>query len=158
MQSRPRSNEYRTTTVCIDSYDEGVLSGRFYHAYREGSQTFHSITQLLIKMEQTLDAMSFPQSFHSMRSFLPPAQQQIDHSADEMFPQGKLATFAVKVLFRQNASWQGSVSWLEGIQEESFRSALELILLMDSALNGNDERESEKTTDHVTDESLFSQQ
>jgi hypothetical protein len=38
------------------------------------------------------------------------------------------------VLFRQNASWQGSITWMEGKQEQSFRSALELIFLMNSAL------------------------
>ncbi|MBQ3147093.1 MAG: hypothetical protein IJB91_05120 [Oscillospiraceae bacterium] len=47
---------------------------------------------------------------------------------------GDLATFAVKILFRQNASWQGSVTWLEGKREQSFRSVLELILLMSTAL------------------------
>lgn len=40
----------------------------------------------------------------------------------------------MRILFRQNASWQGSVLWREGGQEERFRSALELVLLMDSAL------------------------
>lgn len=48
--------------------------------------------------------------------------------------EGKRATFALRVLFRQNASWQGSVTWLEGGQEESFRSVLELLMLMNSAL------------------------
>ena len=52
---------------------------------------------------------------------------------------GELATFAVRIIFRQNASWQGSVVWLEGEREESFRSALELVLLMDSALRGGGE-------------------
>jgi hypothetical protein len=45
----------------------------------------------------------------------------------------------VRVLFRQNASWQGSVTWMEGRQEESFRSALELLLLMKSALDQKQE-------------------
>ena len=49
---------------------------------------------------------------------------------------GDVATFAVRVLFRQNASWQGSVVWLEGKKEEKFRSALELFNLMGSALSG----------------------
>jgi len=39
-------------------------------------------------------------------------------------------------MFRQHASWQGGVLWVEGKAEQSFRSALELILLMDSALGG----------------------
>ena len=46
---------------------------------------------------------------------------------------GDVATFAVRVLFRQNASWQGSILWVEGDREESFRSVLELIFLLDSA-------------------------
>ena len=49
---------------------------------------------------------------------------------------GEAATFALRILFRQNASWQGSITWLEGEAEQSFRSVLELILLMDSALRG----------------------
>ena len=47
---------------------------------------------------------------------------------------GDKATFAVKILFRQNASWQGSITWLDGKMEQSFRSVFELILLMDNAL------------------------
>ena len=48
---------------------------------------------------------------------------------------GRRATFAVRVLFRQNATWQGSVTWMEKNQEESFRSVLELLLLMNSAVS-----------------------
>ncbi|MBQ3122632.1 MAG: hypothetical protein IJC14_00585 [Firmicutes bacterium] len=47
---------------------------------------------------------------------------------------GKLATFNIKILFRQNASWQGLCGWLEGKQEQSFRSVLELFFLLHSAL------------------------
>ena len=46
----------------------------------------------------------------------------------------------VRILFRQNASWQGTVLWSEGGQEERFRSALELALLLDSALEQVSER------------------
>ena len=40
----------------------------------------------------------------------------------------------MRVLFRQHASWQGELLWLEKDARQSFRSALELITLMDSAL------------------------
>ena len=52
---------------------------------------------------------------------------------------GALATFRLRILFRQNSSWQGFVSWVEGRQEESFRSTLELLMLLDSALRAADE-------------------
>ena len=35
MQHRIRGNEYRTTVVCVDSYEKGVLAGRFYNPYLE---------------------------------------------------------------------------------------------------------------------------
>jgi len=47
---------------------------------------------------------------------------------------GKQATFAVNILFRRNASWQGSLTWLDEKETITFRSVLELISLMNSAL------------------------
>lgn len=49
--------------------------------------------------------------------------------------QGELATFVVHVMYRQNATWQGNVLWAEADKSCNFRSALELIKLMDSALD-----------------------
>ena len=57
--------------------------------------------------------------------------------------QGKEATFYLKVLFRQNASWQGTVKWMETGQEEPFRSVLELLLMMDNTTS-RDQLEFEK--------------
>ena len=48
-------------------------------------------------------------------------------------------TFVIQVLNTQNATWQGTVTWTDGKKKESFRSALELIKLIDSALE--EERE-----------------
>ena len=66
-------------------------------------------------------------------------EPKLGSPADEKFRKGKLATFVVKVLFRQHTSWQGSITWLEEQSEQAFRSVLELILLMDSALGGSRE-------------------
>ena len=49
----------------------------------------------------------------------------------------KRNTFVVKVIGNEHASWQGSVTWLEEHKEQTFRSALELIKLIDGAVNGN---------------------
>lgn len=134
MQNRIRGNEYRTTMVCIDSYENGILAGRFYNPYLKDGETFQSLTQFLIKMEQTLDTMNLPQSFTAVRAFAsPPNRNSASPPASELL-EGTLATFAVRIMFRQNASWQGSITWLEGEMEQSFRSVLELVLLMDSAL------------------------
>lgn len=131
--------EYRSTTVCVDSYEDGILSGRFYNPYLDTGQSFESLTQFLLQMEQTLDAMNFPQSYTVTRTFADTPKEPSGEPETE-FRKGKRGTFVVKILFRQNASWQGSVVWQEGGREQSFRSVLELIFLMDSALNAAAER------------------
>lgn len=134
MQGRMWGNEYRTTVVCVDSYEQGVLSGRLYNPYLSEGKTFRSLMEFLRVMESLLDEMNFPQPFTSIRSFQK-SQGAARSGAPESDPQeGKIGTFSVRIIFRQNSSWQGSVCWLEGNEEESFRSALELLLLMDSAL------------------------
>lgn len=139
MQSRIRGNEYRTTIVCIDSYENGVPAGRFYNPYHQEGEQFYGLMQFLIRMEDTLDSMEFPQSFTAVRAFAPPQASVTPMRRPEVSAmEGKLATFSVRVLFRQNASWQGSVTWLDGGRSQSFRSVLELVLLMDSAMrSGN---------------------
>ena len=61
--------------------------------------------------------------------------------------QGEKATFVVRIQYRQNASWQGQVTWAEKNQTVPFRSALELLKLIDSteaspeeSWNQNEER------------------
>ncbi|MGE4277468.1 MAG: hypothetical protein AB7E30_09890 [Lawsonibacter sp.] len=139
MQNRIRGNEYRTTMVCIDSYENGILSGRFYNPYLKDGEVFQSLTQFLLKMEQTLDTMNLPQSFTAVRAFASPPSRKSENPPTPEFLEGTSATFSVRIMFRQNASWQGSVTWLEGGMEQSFRSVLELVLLMDSALSGTDQ-------------------
>ena len=39
-------------------------------------------------------------------------------------------------MFRQNATWQGSLLWADEGMEAHFRSVLEVINLMNSALTG----------------------
>jgi hypothetical protein len=135
MEEKITANEYRTTVICVDEYDNGVMSGRLFNPYMKGGECFSSLMNLLVSMDNLLDKMRLPQSFEAKRSFVPMKSPPAP-ADDENRHNGKKATFAVRILFRQNASWQGSVTWLEGKMEESFRSTLELIFLMRSALEG----------------------
>jgi len=42
------------------------------------------------------------------------------------------ATFILQIKFRQNNTWQGSLEWVEKKKTMMFRSALELIKIIDS--------------------------
>lgn len=127
-------NEYRNTLLCIDSYDNCEMRGQLFHPALDGGLSFNSVMQLLLAMEELLDDMNFPQSFNETRSFAKSPPIGVTPQADLSQRRGKKASFLLKVLFRQNASWQGSVTWLDHDREESFRSVLELLLLLHSAL------------------------
>lgn len=56
--------------------------------------------------------------------------------------QRKTETFIIKVMDQQNATWQGSVTWVDEQREQYFRSTLELLKLIDGALEKrNDDEE-----------------
>jgi len=133
MMEKNYSDAYRTTLVCIDEYKDGIPKGRFYNAFLDQGRRFAGVMEFLHQMEDVLEAMEFPKAYTVTRSFSETTPQKADLPEGER-PVGKEATFCLRVLFRQNASWQGSLTWLEGKKEESFRSVLELILLMNSAL------------------------
>lgn len=46
----------------------------------------------------------------------------------------KTANFDIKIISQENQTWQGTIQWLEEGKKQNFRSALELIRLIDSAL------------------------
>ena len=122
----------QTMLVCVDSYEGGVPRGRLYLPGQQG-QRFDSLSQLLLRAEQLLE-QGGAQSFTIPRIFaLAKPLRSAPCDADEL-ARGKAATFEMRVLFRQHASWQGELLWLEKGARQSFRSALELITLMDSAL------------------------
>ena len=133
MDTRTTGGMCGSFTVCIDSYRSGVPVGRFYSECREPPCAFESVVQCLSQMEQIMDGEGTAGGAH-------PLFDRTGAAGAWCCPQerrGAQGTFLLRVLFRQNGSWQGSVLWMEGRQEQPFRSVLELILLMDSALQGH---------------------
>ena len=134
MPTKQWGNAYRTTVVCVDDYTDRILRGRIYNPHLPEGTAFRSTVDFLLRMEDLLDDMRFPQSFAAVRTFGAPPERTVSQPEPPGRRVGQRATFAVRVLFRQNASWQGSLTWLEEDREESFRCVLELLLLMHSAL------------------------
>jgi len=50
-------------------------------------------------------------------------------------------TFEISVKFMQNSTWQGQIHWVEKNLKQNFRSALEMLKLMDEALAEADDGE-----------------
>ena len=140
MQSPIQNDASRTMIVCVDSYLQGVLCGCVYPCAQEGEgYEFRSLVQLIVGIESILDSANFPQSFNAVRNFFLTPKLSLKGAEGREIRRGYCATFVVKILFRQHSSWQGTLAWSEKRQEKPFRSVLELILLMNSALNGSGE-------------------
>ena len=137
MQANQMVNQYRMITVCIDSYENQVPGGHFYTPNGQEEVYYYGVMDFIKKMDSMLDQFDIAQNFSSIRSFAKtPVIDGYRTACDGMIRGGKLATLGIRILFRQNASWQGSVMWREGKKEESFRSVLELLFLFDSAIAG----------------------
>ena len=137
-QSRFVPYEMKRSLIRVYSYRNKEIRGTLQNPYFEEEPYFDNLTQLLIRMEGLLDALGFPQRSMEGRAFDQPEQRAAagaPRPAPEALGEQKpLATFQLSVLFRQNASWQGRLTWLELAEEARFRSVLELVGLLDSAL------------------------
>ena len=124
--------------VRITSYDHKRLKGVMISPKLEKPAAFHSLSQLLLSMEALMDQSNQPQRGEERRAFgeYRPPREEEDAGAGEG---RELASFQIRVLFRQNASWQGSLIWIDRQMEAQLRSVLELIRLMDSALSSAEE-------------------
>jgi len=134
MGSTDDINRYWVSTVSVDSYAKGIPKGRLHNPFFEHPQDFESLTGFLKIMECTLNLTNQPQSFNCLRSFDKPPEHDFSIPASPLVQRGGLATFSLCIRFRRNSSWQGQLRWLEDGRQQNFRSVLELILLMDSAL------------------------
>lgn len=56
-------------------------------------------------------------------------------------------SFLVKIEYRQNTSWQGTIKWMDGKQTRHFRSCLEMMMLIEDAIT-SDRPESKKIEFH----------
>lgn len=130
-------NDQKTCFINVDSYDGKQLRGTIYNPYYKCSKNYESLTDLLMLMDRLFDELFGAQPESEMRTFRSTMKLNSWRENAQLLVEdsGKLATFKVDVLFRQRASWQGVICWMEKNREECFRSVLELITLMDSALS-----------------------
>lgn len=59
---------------------------------------------------------------------------------DGYMPGKNIRTFIIQVKGTVNGTWQGTVDWVEENERVAFRSALELIRLMDSSISIQEEK------------------
>lgn len=126
--------------ICIDSVDDGEMTGKIYHCYSEEAIAFSNIIRMIETVEEFFDCLQFPQAATQTRSFHRKESvqgQKLEKKLEQeqiLQMRGQKGTFLLNVKYRQNSSWQGSVTWVDEQREQYFRSALELLKLIDGAL------------------------
>ena len=143
--------------MIFDKTERDVFKGRIYHPSSGRQDTFTRVYELLMKLEDIFDTSGFPQPTHILRTFRNPRRADLRKTTkeEEYGTEGLTemekeilsnenagkATFIIKVLFRQNATWQGKIQWAEKNKTQNFRSDLEMLKLMDDALRISDNGE-----------------
>ncbi len=136
-----------SSLVCMDVSSDYEMSGRVFHLYMEdpfdtlvsvqgnqmGGRVYRSFLELIDILDEIYDRLDYPQNSVDYRSFSEKTQHEICRECiQESNLMGMESTFLVRVLFRQNASWQGSIKWIEKNRTENFRSVMELMKLIRS--------------------------
>ena len=105
--------------ICVDAVSTGSFRGRLYHRYAPAPVLFDGAEHLLLAAETLFDNWNYPQPGLLARSFSPRPAQRGNTCMDRQPIEdlsghtGGCATFTVQVAYRQNATWQGTVTWLE---------------------------------------------
>lgn len=133
---RPEKN---IVTVRVTSYTDRCLKGYMGVSQEVGLTEFSSTIDLLLLAEKLMDDMSGPQRTEARRSFGGWTAAPEPVKAPAECRHKAMATFQIHIMFRQNATWQGRLIWVDEAREARFRSALELINLIHSALTAEDE-------------------
>ena len=132
--------------VCVDNIPHGEIDGRLYHRFSAEPVSFSGVGELLTSMESLFNAINYPQASTEVRNFrskrwsaepkkAADKPTAIVDGLDVVNNHGEKATFVIQVLYRQNASWQGLIRWVEYDVTQEFRSALEFLKLIDSCVD-----------------------
>ena len=126
--------------ISVYDYQERIMTGRVERNSDGKARSFSGLLALIEFIQSSLDEGWGPGSTTVLRSWAPkedarPGTPHHSRSPDPVDIGARpLARFLVHIHFRQNASWQGTVSWLEQRQSLAFRSVLELSSLLDGAV------------------------
>ena len=137
-----REDEFgRASCICqvaVNSYDRGLLEGNVKNVFTNRLEEFRGTIGLMDAMTHVLEG----KNGECVCGKLPWRGKIVSEEAWESFQKGgKKATFVVEILYREHSTWQGMIGWRENGDKQAFRSFLEMVILMISALESGSEAE-----------------
>lgn len=137
----------RTCQVAVNSYDSGLLEGSVQNAFINHLEEFKGTIGLADAMVHLFEV-----GIGRSASGIAPGECKIisEETWGTYRKGGRRATFVIKILYREHSTWQGVICWRETGEKQAFRSFLEMIILMASALESG-RRENECEDRYYTD-------
>ena len=128
--------EYSETRIYLIESELGFC-GYLEHVAGNHIWRFNSTLEMLALHERLFDEIGYPQSSCSLRKLNDGTK--LCRCADTSYspeaasiPDETEPAFVINVMYRQNASWQGTVQSVSCGTKKHFRSTLELLRMMDS--------------------------
>ena len=112
--------KYSFIVLCVATVENDLPSGRYYYGDLSSEYRFDNMDDFILNTDALLNGT--------------PHSTPTPRERGEILLNGKSATFKLRILFRHNDDWQGSVMWLETRHEEHFRSVMELTSIIHQAL------------------------
>ena len=81
---------------------------------------------------------SDPQEKTKSHEFRPP-ETTLGKQMDRKIVMKKKQTFIIEIVDTKDSTWQGKVNWVNGKKEQTFRSVMELLRLVDSVVAEGEE-------------------
>lgn len=136
--------------VCVDRVVNGEPEGRFYHCYEKEPTLFSDAVEFVMKADRFYDTIAFPQASTVARSFQEGKKNasglcynrkrpdKIVTTEELLAYSGEVGTFALSVEYRQNATWQGTMTHIETGESLEFADVLGLLAKIDEILSGKE--------------------
>ena len=139
----------------IVSFSNNQLRGLLFNRFLDTPFEFVCFLQMIEKMEEIFDTKGFPEAFMTPRVFGASgynSRKKLEvggntemkdamNSTTKSDPGSSKCTFEITVKFRQNATWQGQILWVDKNLKQNFRSVLEMLKLMDEAMTDCEEQQ-----------------
>lgn len=125
MTAHVAKHSLKSVVVSIDSYDDGIPTGQFWSVGNQNDKyVFGNMTQLILGIDSMMD----DDRYSDGDAFVPsPYSLSMPHAIYHK-------VLLIKIFFRQHSSWQGSVTDLKNGTVTNFKSVLEVMGILDSAL------------------------
>ncbi len=136
-----RTNQSAAMLLCFSGWEDGTLCGEVRTFSEEDPRPFRGLDQLLFAMEDAMDETGEKPPWFQPRE--PASTRRMSRPRSEVRrrwdgpperTRGALATMAVRVRYRRNATIQGELQMCHPARTVYFRSALELMHLLWSEL------------------------